>query len=186
MTEMGYRPPRLAIAAPRRTSANGPERCYVRLAVLGARLRPGGWPDLLARRVASAHDVSWCDATGPRATAYDVRRVQLRVAAAHRPHVVALDADLADLHARHWDPDQLRDHLTHCARVLTQRGAVLLTAGGGYHVPWRRSRVKRLDEVLAELADRFGTVHLDRASSAVELTDRFASALARRGLELAR
>ncbi|MDQ7905228.1 hypothetical protein RB614_11905 [Phytohabitans sp. ZYX-F-186] len=136
--------------------------------------------------MAAVHDVSWCDASTAGATAYDVRRVQLRVAVAHRPHVVAMDAVLGDLGRRDWDLSEIRSHLTHCAWVLTRRGAVLLTTSVGRRARWHRSRAEQLDAVYEELAQRFGTIHLDHASSAAGLADQFAAALTGRGLELPR
>ncbi|MFI5953930.1 hypothetical protein [Cryptosporangium sp. NPDC051539] len=157
------------ISEERRTSA---ERRYVRFAVIGD--RAGGWPRTLAGVLAAAHDVSWYDASAAGATAYDVRRVQLREAVAHRPHLVALKAGVS---GRDWDVSEVRSHLTHCARVLTQRGAVLLTTGVGRQVRWHRRRASELDGIYDELAQRFGSLHLDHASSAAAVANGFAGAL---------
>lgn len=173
-------PPQPAISAYRRVSATGAQRCYVRFAALGER----GWPQVLAGMLAAAHDVSWCDASATRATAYDVRRVGLREAVAHRPHVVALDAGLADLRRRDWDLEEVRAHLTHCADLLTRRGALLLTTGVGRRGFRHRSRAAQLDAVYAGLAARFGTLHLERAPSAAETASGFAEALRGRGLDV--
>jgi hypothetical protein len=133
--------------------------------------------------VAAAHDVSFCDASFAGATAYDVRRVQLRVALAHRPHMVALDAGLADLGRRDWDVTAIRSHLAHCAHLLTRRGVVVLTTGDNGRSRWHRARAAQLDEVYDELARTFGTVHVGGVPAA-EVADRFAEVLAGRGLPL--
>ncbi|MFE0440086.1 hypothetical protein ACFW2K_34765 [Streptomyces nigra] len=207
MTGMGYQPPRLTIGAPRRRLATGAHRCYVRFAVMGdeATLRSKGaavkgWPQLLARMVGTTHDLSWCDTRSAGATTYDVRRVQLRVAVAQRPHVVCLTAGLADVRNPDWDLAAVRAHLVHCVQVLSHRGAVLLTTrqgagrrgrAGSWCSARRRSRIRQLDELYDELHERFGTIHLDPSSpaagirpSANELTGRFAHELTRHGLEL--
>lgn len=180
MSAHGHRSSGTAIGAVRRTAVDGTERCYVRLAVLGGR---PGWPQALAGRVAAAHDVSYCDASVANATAYDVRRVQLRVALAHRPHLVALDVGLADLGRRDWDVTAIRNHLSHCVHLLSRRGAVVLTTGVNGRSRWHRARGAQLDEVYDDLARRFGTVHVGGVSAA-EVADRFAEVLARRGLVL--
>lgn len=193
MTEMDFRPTDTTIGAVRRTVSGGGERCYVRFAVLGDRggrwpsaAGTGGWPRLLADLVGESHDVSWWDASVAGASTYDVRRVQLRAVAAHRPHLVALDAGRAELGRRDWDVSEVRAHLTHCAQALTRRGAVLLTTTPARRSRWHRCRAEQLDGVYVELARRFGTVHLDRSASAAATAERFAEALSARGLELAR
>lgn len=182
MSANGHRSSGASIGAVRRTAVDGAGRCYVRFAVLGGR---PGWPQVLAGRVAAAHDVSYCDASAATATAYDVRRVQLRVALAHRPHLVALDAGLADLGRRDWDVTAIRSHLAHCAHVLSRRGAVVLTTGVNGRSRWHRTRGAQLDEVYADLARSFGTVHVG-GESAAEVADRFTAVLAGRGLVLPR
>lgn len=192
MTEMEHRS-HVAVGASGRMLSAGSGRCYLRVAVMGdqasrfvrspARDR---WPEALRSTIARAHDVSWCDASTAGATTYDVRRVQLREVAAHRPHLVALDAGWGELGRRDWDVSEVRAHLTHCARVLTQRGALVLTAGPGRGGRWHRSRADQLDEVYDELARRFGTVHVDRQGSPSATAARVAEALAGRGLDLPR
>ncbi|PSM39036.1 hypothetical protein C6Y14_34010 [Streptomyces dioscori] len=204
---MSHQPPHLTIGAPRRRLATGAERRYVRLAVMGdgATLRTTGrtargWPQLLARVIGAAHDVSWCDTRSAGAATYDVRRVQLRVAVAQRPHLVCLAAGLADVRDPQWDPAATWAHLVHCAQVLSNRGAVLLTTrqgtgrlgqAGSWRSASRRSRIRQLDDLYDELHDQFGTIHLDPGgtdggvrSGTVELTSRFAHELTRHGLEL--
>nr|BFE55594.1 hypothetical protein GCM10020063_001200 [Dactylosporangium thailandense] len=190
MTELSQEPPRRAIAAPRRRSSTGADRCYVRFAVLGDRagaLAPwrDGWPLLLADLVAARHDISWCDASAARATAYDVRRVQLRVAVAHRPHLVVLDVGHGWSARRHRDVEDFRTHLTHCVRVLSARGAVLVTARS-HRGPLGHARRQQLDTVYEGLARDFGTIHLDLATGAAGVMDQFAEAASARGLELGR
>ncbi|MDH6522847.1 hypothetical protein M2163_000646 [Streptomyces sp. SAI-135] len=206
MTGMSYQPPHLTIGAPRRRLETGADRCYVRLAVMGdgATLRSRGpmgrgWPQMLARVIGAAHDLSWCDARSAGATTYDVRRVQLRVAVAQRPHLVCLAAGLADVRDPQWDFAATRAHLLHCARVLSRRGAVLLTTrpgagrrgqAGSWRSASRRLRIRQLDGLYDELHERFGTIHLDPGDtggarpSAAELTGRFVHELTRHGLEL--
>ena len=208
MPEPAPQIPEVAIAPPRRTATTGADRCYVRLAVMGDRPswrangpRSSDWPRQLARVIASAHDLSWWDVRSGRASVYDIRRVQLRAAVAHRPHLVAMATGLVDARSREWDVAEVRSHLLHCARVISERGAVLLTtrldvrhphllAAGG---PARlRSRVQQLNGVHEELHERFGTIHLDPTSAegpdpyprGAGPVDRFARELARRGLDL--
>lgn len=139
---------------------------YLRIAVMGS-LVFGGWP-----RLSAAHDVSWCDVSSAGATAYDVRRVQLREALAHRPNLVVLGLGLS-----YWgrgDVSDARSHLTHCAQMITRRGAVLLTTGVGRRTRWNRAQAQQLDAVYDELAERFGAVHLDRGLSSTALqTERY-------------
>lgn len=193
MTEMDHRPTDRPIGIARRKKPNGTARCYVRFAVLGDRggqRAPvgvsGGWPYLLADAIASSHDVSWCDASASGATAYDVRRAQLRVAVAHRPHLVALCAGLVDARRRDWDVGEVRSHLTHCARQLTRQGAVILTTAVSRRVGIRRDRVEQLNAVYDELVRQFATVHLDHRLGAAAVADQFAGVLSARGLEVRR
>jgi hypothetical protein len=164
------------------------EMSYVRVAAIGARRRGGrapgaDWRDALETALARDHVVSWWDASAPGATAYDVRRVQLRVAIAHRPHVVVLDGALAGLGRRDWDAAEDRSHLLHCAQVLSRRGMVLVTTSAGRCVPWHRSRAEALEAVYEELSTRFGTIHVDRRSSTGVLTS-VVEGLSERGLQL--
>ncbi len=189
MTELSQEPPGRPIAAPRRRSSTGADRCYVRFAVVGDRAgqrafspRRSGWTQHLAGMVAVHHDISWCDASTARATAYDVRRVQLRVALAHRPHLVALDVGFGWSALQNHDVDELRTHLTHCARVLSARGAVLITARSS-RVSRRHGRVLHVNAVYDELAQQFGAIHLDRAAGPL-LMAQFAEAASARGLDL--
>ena len=193
MAEMDFGPAGSTSGAARWSLPEGATRNYVRFAAIGDRAsrhrwaRTGaGWPRVLASLLAEVHDISWCDASTAAATAYDVRRVQLRTAVAHRPHLVALDVGVGSLGRRDWDVTEIRDHLTHCARVLSQKGAVLLTAGVGPRARRHGFRAEQLDAVYGELARRFGTVHLDHASSPAALADQFADALGVRGLVLSR
>lgn len=188
MTEMNSRP-RGTIGVARRAVQDGAQRCYVRLAVIGDRgrrapLRGATWTEVLAHVVAASHDVSVCDVTARGATAYDVRRVQLRVAVAHRPHLVALDAGGSDLGRRDWDLAQVRAHLWHCARVLTDRGAVVVTTGPGPGRRGHRDRAAQLDAVYGELAQRLGTIHLHPAPRGPEVPGDLVAALEARGLRL--
>lgn len=178
-----------SISAPHRRSGTNGDRRYVRFVVLGDR---GGWPwtpwrdswpQLLSDTVATSHDISWCDPSKRGATAYDVRRVQLRVAVAHRPHLAFLDLGHGRSLRRHRDIGAFHTHLTHCCQVLTDGAAVLVTA---------RSRRRgldgalgpQLDAVYEELARDFGTIHLDLATGSVRVIEQFAEAARGRGLEL--
>ncbi|MFC4946686.1 hypothetical protein [Pseudonocardia sp. GCM10023141] len=165
------------------------------------------WPQQLAGAIGTAHDLSWWDVRSARASTYDVRRVQLRAAVAHRPHLVALASGLVDVRRREWDRAEARAHLVHCVQVLSQRGAVVLTTRldarrpgplTSTHSARLRSRMQELNGIYDELHERFGTIHLDcsghpdpagtegpgTSPSAAILTGRFARELARRGLEI--
>ncbi len=191
MTEMDFRAAGRAVGAARRLTATGEERCYVRYAVLGdwAGRRPfgpnrGGWPARLGSVIATRHDLSWCDASAPRATAYDVRRVQVRAAITHGPNLVALDVGLSGLGRKDWDVAEIGDHLTHSARVLAHRGAVVLTASIAQRATRRhRARAVRIDAVYEELSERFGTIHVEGATATALVRD-FATRLGERGLVL--
>lgn len=190
MTEKNFRPGG-TMGVSRRTTPDGAERCYVRLAVIGDRGRSVpwrglGWTEMLADVVGASHDVSICDVTARGATAYDVRRVQLREAVAHRPHLVALDAGRSDLGRRDWDLAQVRAHLWHCARVLADRGAVVVTAGPGSGGGRHRDRIAQLEGVYGELAHRLGTIHLDPRTRGAEVATDLVAALGTRGLGLRR
>ena len=167
-------------------AGEGAQRSYVRLAVLGDRgcrraHRADAWPLDVAAELARRHDVSLCDASEAGASAYDVRRAQLRVAVSHRPRVVALDVGAAELRQRDWDVAEFRSHLMHCARVLTTGGAVVLSTGVGSR-EWRhRERAARMDAVHEELAATYGVIHLDRDRGGAELAERFMAALAEPG-----
>ena len=165
---------------------DGAHRSYVRLAVLGDQgcrraHRADAWPLDVAAELARRHDLSLCDVSEAGASAYDVRRAQLRVAVSHRPRVVALDVGAAELRQREWDVVEFRSHLMHCVRVLTAAGAVVLSTGVGSR-EWRhRERAARMDAVHEELAATYGVIHLDRGRGGAELAERFLAALAEPG-----
>lgn len=200
MTETNFSRAARPILSPRHTDATGVDRCYVRFAVIGDRLSPprsgsGAWPQLLARTVGQQHDVSFCDLAQPGATAYDVRRVQLREALVHRPHLVALTAGRVDAGRRDWDPESVRSHLLHCAVTLTRHGALLLTAPprtGLLLRCARRGRLEQLAEIYDEIHTRFDTLRLDdpdpsgqRREHPDTLVRRAVEQLAERGLQIA-
>lgn len=153
-----------------------PERGYVRFAVIGdasGRGRPSGssaWAVRLADVLGRRHVVSMCDLARRGATAYDTRRVQLREAVTHRAHIVALTPGFADVKRRDWEGEAVRAHLLHCAMVLSQHGATVLTVrldprqrGIGRLRPTRRrrrARIEAINSALAEIDRRYGGIHL--------------------------
>ena len=192
MTEISQEHAGVAIPVPRRRVGQGAERCYVRFAAIG----DGGirhvlasglrsWPALLAAQVASTHDMSWCDASTKKATAYDVRRVQLRIAVAHRPHLVALDVGAAGGRWSGADLAEIAGHLEHCCRVLSARAAVVVTTHSGTGSR-RRSGLAELDGVYEDLARQFGHIHLDRSAGMAPFVEQFAAAAALRGVPVRR
>jgi hypothetical protein len=192
MTEISQDEPGLGIAAPRRLAAAGGERCYVRFAEIGDRgarrvrtAESRGWPALVVALLASTHDVSRCDASLTRATAYDVRRVQLRVAVAHRPHLVALDLGACGARWTSEEPAQAAKHLAHCAQVLSARGAVVVTTYAGRGARCRGDRTA-IEAVYEDLARRFGHIHLDRSAGIASFVEQFADAAAERSLYVPR
>jgi len=207
MTEIPVRSSRPSRAAARHRERAGVDRAYLRYAVIGDSSSRGrrsastSWAWRLADALARGNALSLCDATRRGATAYDTRRVQLREAVAHRPNLVALTPGLADIGRRDWDGDAVRAHLLHCAMVLSQHDAIVLTVrldpsqrGLDLIRPTRsrrRARIESINGVFAEIERRYGGVHLvpagrsqssSRAGRRAEATiERFCAALGARG-----
>lgn len=175
---------------------------YLRFATIGTATRrwslSRSWPVYLAHRLGAGREVSACDLTAPGATAYDVRRVQLREVVRHRPHVVALSLGTADADRMDWDRDEVRRHLLHCSMVLSQHGAIVMTASldpvqRGLNAlrpsrRRRRTRIEWINSVCAEAAGRYGGIHLDGCSTArfdgAALAEELAAELARHRLTI--
>jgi len=158
------------------------ERGYIRFVALGDSATYGigdadrtgswrGWARLLASAIAQDHAVSFCNLAVPGSTAADVRRAQLADALDHRPHLASLIVGLNDTVRSTWDPEALRADLLHCARVLSEQGAVLLTIRFHDHarvfrLPGAlgrrlRERIDVLNQVYDEIHERHGGLRLD-------------------------
>lgn len=178
----------------------GIDRGYLRYAVIGdaaGRRHRDAWAWRLADDLARRNIVSMCDRTSPGATAYDTRRVQLREAIAHRPHLVALVPGLAGIDGRDWDGDAVRGHLLHCAMVATQHAAIVMTVRldpqrSAVDRLWparrrRQARIEFVNAVFAEIDRRYGGIHLlapaTRSGRSLGATvDRFSAALSSYGI----
>lgn len=156
---------------------------YVRFAALGDSASCGvgdptpggwrGWAQLLSDAIGRAHHVSFCKLAVPGATVADVRRSQLAEAIAHRPHVASLVVGLNDAMRSSWDPARIREDLLHCAAELARRGTLLVTVQ--FHDHTRvlglpevlarpmRARIRVLNEIYAEIHERYGVLQLDLA-----------------------
>ncbi|GAA1964154.1 SGNH/GDSL hydrolase family protein [Nocardioides panacihumi] len=157
---------------------------YVRFAALGDSSTfgigdpvPGGWRGwarLLADGLATAYDVSFCNAAVSGATAAAVRRDQLGRALAHRPTLASLVVGVNDTLTSTWDPAQVREDLLVCAEALTEVGATLMTPrfhdhGSVLGLPGflRRPlgrRIDALNRVWDEVHAAYGGVRLDLAT----------------------
>ena len=156
---------------------------YLRFAALGDSTTHGigdpvadgwrGWARLLAEATAGAHPMSFCNLAVPGATTLTVRYGQLHEAVAHQPDLASLVVGVNDTMRSNWDPRRVRRDLLHCAQVLTDNGALVLTArfhdhGGVWGLPGalRRplfGRIQAVNEVYDELHQRFDTVVVDLA-----------------------
>lgn len=159
---------------------------YVRIAALGDSASCGvgdptpagwrGWAQLLADAIGREHHVSFCKLAVPGATVADVRREQLAEALAHRPHVASLVVGLNDAMRSSWDPDRLREDLLHCASELARQGTLLITVQFHDHTRVlglpevlarpKRARIRVLNEIYAEIHERYGVLQLDLTADA--------------------
>jgi len=132
-----------------------------------------GWARILADAIAEDHEVSFCNFAQPGATSADVRGRQLTHALDHRPHLATLVVGLNDTFRSSWDPAAVRRDLLDCAERLTDNGAVLLTArfhdhGRVFRLPRvlarpLHDRIDVVNDIYADLHDRFGGVQVDLA-----------------------
>jgi len=172
------------LLVPVRPDASGTLRGYVRVAAVGDSLTFGlgdqtstgyrGWARILADAIAQDHDVSFSNLARPGATAADVRHSQLSDALDHRPHLATLIVGLNDTFRSTWDPSAVRRDVLHCAERLTDLGSVLLTVrfhdhGRVFRLPRLlarplRNRIEVVNEIYAELHDRFGGPQVDLAA----------------------
>jgi lysophospholipase L1-like esterase len=167
------------------------ERSYVRFVALGdsATCDVGdpasdgswrGWARMLADAIAEAHDVSFLGLAVPGSTTADVLNTQLPLAVTHRAHLAALIVGINDTTRASWNPHSLRANLFACAEALTAKGAVLMTVRFHDDVrvlrlprPLARTmsrRIEELNEVLDEVHDAYGGLHLD-LSQLAEIRD---------------
>ncbi|MCW2782600.1 MAG: family lipase [Marmoricola sp.] len=140
----------------------------------GAPDRWRGWSRLLHAALATTYDVSYCNLAVTGATAYDVRRTQLRDAVAHRPDLVSLIVGINDTMRSSWDPARVREDLHACADELAASGSMLLTARfhdfpatlgvpGPLQGPLRK-RLAVVNDTYAEIHARHGGVQVDLAA----------------------
>jgi lysophospholipase L1-like esterase len=170
------------LTAPSHTDRHGTVRSYVRFAALGDSATFGvgdhvrrdecrGWARLLVDAMGREHDVSFCNLASPGAVAADVRRDQLATALAHRPHLASLIVGFNDTLRPDWDPGAVARDLEHCARRLTEQGALLMTARFHDHTrvfrlprfaarPLQR-RIAALNDTYDDLHRRFGGIVVD-------------------------
>ncbi len=167
---------------------------YIRFAVLGDSASCGvgdptpggwrGWARILADAIAVDHHVSLCNLAVPGALVADVRREQLPDALAHRPAVASLVVGLNDTLRSTWDPEQIREDLLHCAGALARQGVLLITVRFHDHTrvfglpgllarPLRR-RIETLNAIYDEVHERYGTLRLVLADSALGSRDLWA------------
>jgi lysophospholipase L1-like esterase len=158
-------------------------RKYLRFAALGDSTTHGvgdpvdggwrGWARLLADAIATSHDLSFCNLAVSGATTLTVRYGQLHEAVAHQPDIASLIVGVNDTMRGNWDPRRVRRDLLHCADVLTDQGAILLTArfhdhGEVWGLPGvlRRplfDRIQAVNEATDEVHERFGSLRIDLA-----------------------
>jgi lysophospholipase L1-like esterase len=158
-------------------------RKYLRFAALGDSTTHGvgdpvdggwrGWARLLADAIATSHDLSFCNLAVSGATTLTVRYGQLHEAVAHQPDIASLIVGVNDTMRGNWDPGRVRRDLLHCADVLTDQGAILLTArfhdhGEVWGLPGvlRRplfDRIQAVNEATDEVHERFGSLRIDLA-----------------------
>ena len=173
--------PRASLAAPTRTDAAGVRRSYLRFAALGDSVTHGigdpledgcrGWARILVQAMLQAHDVSLCNLARPGATAADVRSEQLTDALEHRPHVASIIVGLNDTMRSTWNADCVRADLLHVAERLAAQDVLLLTVrfhdhSRVLHLPRflarpMRQRIEVLNEIYAEIHERFDGVQVD-------------------------
>ena len=129
-----------------------------------------GWARLLAASMAAAHDVSFCNAAVPGATAAQVRTHQLAFALEHRPHLASLVVGSTTSACEQGCAGVPRDLLC-CADRLSAQGAVLATVRFHDHGrvfglprPVRGFLTRRIDEVNSvydEILARWDGIQLD-------------------------
>ena len=156
---------------------------YLRFAALGDSTTHGvgdpvhggwrGWARLLADAIATSHDVSFCNLAVSGATTLTVRYGQLHEAVHHQPDYASLIVGVNDTMRGNWDPRRVRRDLLHCADVLTDQGATLMTArfhdhGEVWGLPGllRRplfDRIQAVNEATDEVHERYRTLRVDLA-----------------------
>jgi len=157
-------------------------RGYIRFVALGDSATYGigdadrsgswrGWARMLASAIADDHAVSFCNLAVPGSTVADVRRDQLSDALDHRPHLASLIVGLNDTVRAAWEPEALRTDLLHCARLLSEQGALLLTIrfhdhARVFHLPGGlgrrlRERIDVLNQIYDEIHDLYGGLRVD-------------------------
>jgi lysophospholipase L1-like esterase len=164
---------------------SGGRRGYIRFVALGDSATCGlgdadptgnwrGWARLLAGAIAQDHDLSFHNVAVAGSTVGAVRRDQLRDALDHRAHLASLIVGLNDTVRSTWDPAVIRADLLHCAGLLSEQGALLLTVR--FHDHTRvfhlrgplgrrlRARIDFLNEVYDEIHERHGGLRVDLAA----------------------
>lgn len=169
------------LRSPTRKLPHGSARSYVRFAALGDSATAGvgdraddswrGWARLLAASMAASHDVSFCNAAVPGATAAQVRTHQLSIALEHRPHLASLVVGINDVLRADWDAQEFRGDLLFCADRLSEQGAVLATVrfhdhGRVFGLPrpvrgFLTRRINEVNSVYDEILARWDGIQLD-------------------------
>jgi len=142
-----------------------------------------GWAAFLAESLPGGHLVNLA-ANGARAA--DVERAQLPRALVLRPDVASVVVGTNDILRAGFDPAAIQSALAHVTGSLSAAGAVVLTMRLpdpglmlGLPPALARPLARRLlviNEVMDELAGRFGTLHFDAAAEAVTYERRMWSA----------
>ena len=142
-----------------------------------------GWAAFLAESLPGGHLVNLA-ANGARAA--DVERAQLPRALVLRPDVASVVVGTNDILRAGFDAAAIQDTLAHVTGSLSAAGAVVLTMRLpdpglmlGLPPALARPLARRLqviNEVMDELAGRFGTLHFDAAAEAVTYERRMWSA----------
>jgi lysophospholipase L1-like esterase len=164
------------------TATTGADRSYVRFVALGDSATYGvgdptpdgelrGWARILADAITDTHDLSFCNVAASGATTADVWNSQLPEALRHRAHLASLIVGLNDTMRASWDPVAIRTSLLMSAAALTSRGALLMTLRFHDHARVMRlprplarmmtSRLEELNDILDEVHERYGGIHLD-------------------------
>jgi len=142
-----------------------------------------GWAAFLAQSMPGGHLVNLAT-NGARAA--DVERAQLPRALVLRPDVASVIVGTNDILRAGFDPAAIQSALAHVTGSLSAAGAVVLTMRLpdpglmlGLPPALARPLARRLlviNEVMDELAGRFGTLHFDAAAEAVTYERRMWSA----------
>jgi lysophospholipase L1-like esterase len=132
-----------------------------------------GWAALLAESLSGAtlHNLA-----GNGACIADVERHQLPQALTLQPDIASVVVGVNDTLRPNFDPERIAAAASHSVGALCAAGAAVLTmrlpdpgqmlnAPGVFARPLAR-RARQINEVMDDLAERFGTLHFDAANDA--------------------